>query len=409
MSETTHSAQHALQQELQALSDVVAPRELIDLLLERSFENRATDIHLDPIPTGLRVRMRVDGILHDIITLPEEMRSQVISRLKLMGNLNITERRYAQDGRISVTILGNNRDIRVGGGPTIYGERLVLRLMPDQKHYNNLSELGFTEAQLEEVHKALEQPYGMILSVGPVGSGKTTTLYSCLNRLNVAAKSIVTIEDPVERKMGGINQIQVEPQIDFGFVEALKGVLRQDPNIIMVGEIRDPETAQIASRASLTGILALSTLHANDTSSVVQIFREFGIRPLFVADSLRCLIAQRLIRKTCENCKETFEPDEVTLAELGLDSPSQLDAPLVRGKGCDKCFGTGFFGRTGIFEVMTITSELRSAILHRKAPDEIREIAKAANMQTLEDSARLKVLAGETSLPEFHRVLSSYV
>lgn len=408
MSDSTHTSQHALQQELQALSDVVAPRELIDLLLERAFENRATDIHLDPSSTGLRVRLRVDGILHDIITLPEEMRAQVISRLKLMGNLNITERRYAQDGRISVTILGNHRDIRVGGGPTIYGERLVLRLMPDQQHYGKLSELGLSDLQLEEVHKALEQPYGMILSVGPVGSGKTTTLYSCLDRLNIAEKSLVTIEDPVERKMTGINQIQVEPQIDFGFVEALKGVLRQDPNIIMVGEIRDPETAQIAARASLTGILALSTLHANDTSSVVQIFREFGIKPLFVADSLRCLIAQRLIRRICENCRESFEPDEVMLAELGLESASQLDSPLVRGTGCQKCFGTGFLGRTGIFEVMTVTSELRAAILNRKGPDEIRELAKASGMQTLEDSVRLKVIAGETSLSEFHRVLSSY-
>jgi type II secretory ATPase GspE/PulE/Tfp pilus assembly ATPase PilB-like protein len=407
MSETTHSSQHALRDEIQALSDVVAPRELIDLLLERAFQNRATDIHLDPLPEGLRIRLRIDGLLHDVVTLPQEMKNQVISRLKLIAEMNITEHRYAQDGRISVTILGNNRDIRVGGGPTIYGERLVLRLMPDQKSFSKLSELGFSDPQLQIIHSALEYPYGMILSVGPVGSGKTTTLYSCLERLNLPEKSIATIEDPVERKMKGINQVQVEPHIDFGFVQALKGLLRQDPNVIMVGEIRDPETAQIAARASLTGILTLSTLHANDSSSVIGIFREFNIKPLFVADSIRCIIAQRLIRKICEHCQENFEPDEVMLAELGLESTSQLDHPLVRGKGCGKCFGTGYFGRTGIFEVMMNTPKIRSAILHGKGPGEIREIAKQGGMITLEDSARQKVLAGESTLNEFHRVLAT--
>lgn len=409
MNQPTHSSHNALREEIQSLTDVVAPAKLIDLLLERAFQNRATDIHFDPIPNGLRIRLRVDGLLHDIINLPEEMKNQVISRLKLMANMNITEHRYAQDGRISVTILEDNRDIRVGGGPTIYGERLVLRLMPDQKSHNKLSELGFNENQLETLHKALEYPYGMILSVGPVGSGKTTTLYSCLERLNLPEKSIATIEDPVERKMKGINQIQAEPNIDFGFVQALKGLLRQDPNIIMIGEIRDSETAQIAARASLTGILALSTLHANDSSSVIGIFREFGIKPLFVADSIRCIVAQRLIRKICDNCLETFEPDEVMLAELGLDSASELDKPLVRGKGCNHCFGTGYLGRTGIFEVMLNTPEIRSAILHGKAPNEIREISKQGGMVTLEDCARQKVLAGETTLNEFHRVLATQI
>ncbi|MBD3674586.1 MAG: type II/IV secretion system protein [Planctomycetaceae bacterium] len=407
MNESTRYAHNALREEIQSLSDVVAPAKLIDLLLERAFQNRATDIHFDPLPSGLRIRLRVDGLLHDIINLPEAMKNQVISRLKLMANMNITEHRYAQDGRISVTILENNRDIRVGGGPTIYGERLVLRLMPDQKSFSKLSELGLSDDQLNTVQKALEFPYGMILSVGPVGSGKTTTLYGCLEQLNLPEKSLATIEDPVERKMMGINQIQAEPNIDFGFVEALKGLLRQDPNVIMIGEIRDSETAQIASRASLTGILALSTLHANDSSSVVGIFREFGIKPLFVADSIRCIIAQRLIRKICDHCQESFDPDEVMLAELGLSSASELDRPLVRGTGCDQCFGTGYLGRTGIFEVMMNTSEIRSAILHGKSPGEIREISKQGGMLTLEDCARQKVLNGETTLNEFHRVLAT--
>ena len=403
-----HDQQRALREELQALSDVVAPRELIDLLLERAFQNRATDVHLDPISDGLRVRLRIDGLLHDIITLPEEVRSQVVSRLKLMANMNITEHRFAQDGRISVTVLGNHRDIRVGGGPTIHGERLVLRLMPDQQTKASLDELGFDPSQLELIHKALSFPYGMILSAGPVGSGKTSTLYSCLDLLNVSEKSVLTIEDPVERRLAGINQIQVEPSIDFGFVNALKGALRQDPNIIMIGEIRDSETAAIASRSSLTGILTLSTLHANDTSSIVGIFREFGIKPLFIADSLRCLIAQRLIRKTCKRCLESYEPDDITLAELRLSSKSELEQPLVRGKGCSHCFGTGYFGRTGIFEVMLLNSDLRVAILEGKRSGEIRQLAVDQGMQSLETSARRKVLQGETTLEEFHRVLANY-
>ncbi|HSG70937.1 MAG TPA: GspE/PulE family protein, partial [Planctomycetaceae bacterium] len=298
--------------------------------------------------------------------------------------------------------------IRVGGGPTIHGERLVLRLMPDQQVMSGLDELGYETSQLESIRKALTYPYGMILSVGPVGSGKTTTLYSCLELLNVPEKSIITIEDPVERRIRGINQIQVEPSIDFGFVSALKGALRQDPNIIMIGEIRDSETSQIASRASLTGILTLSTLHANDAASVVGIFREYGIKPLFIADSLRCLVAQRLIRKTCRYCLEEFDPDEVTLAELGLSSVSELEKPLVKGKGCNHCFGTGYFGRTGIFEVMLLNSDLRSAILQGAGPRDLRTLAMDRGMQTLEQSAQRKVLAGETTLEEFHRVLANY-
>jgi type II secretory ATPase GspE/PulE/Tfp pilus assembly ATPase PilB-like protein len=322
--------------------------------------------------------------------------------------MNITEHRLAQDGRISVTVLGNHRDVRVGGGPTIHGERLVLRLMPDQLTMTQLEELGFDEGQYNSIRKALADPYGMILSVGPVGSGKTTTLYGCLELLNIPEKSIITIEDPVERRIRGINQIQVEPTIDFGFVRALKGSLRQDPNIIMIGEIRDSETAQIASRASLTGILTLSTLHANDTSSVIGIFREFGIKPLFIADSLRCLVAQRLIRKTCRHCRESYEPDEVTLAELQLSSRSELEKPLVRGAGCAHCFGTGYFGRKGIFEVMLLSSDLRSSILKGTGPRELRALAIEQGMQTLEQSARRSVLEGETTLEEFHRVLANY-
>ena len=276
-SERSGIRQKALQEELRELVDVVGPGPLVDLLLERAFQLQATDIHLDPSESGLRVRLRVDGLLHDVAKLPTEMTSHVVSRVKLMANMDITERRLAQDGHIANAVLKQQRDIRVGSGPTIYGERLVLRLMPDASQLTRIEDLGFDEAQIAQIRKCISAPYGMILSVGPVGSGKSTTMYACLDVLNDKTKSLCTIEDPVERRVDGVNQIQVDSRIEFGFVEALRGVLRQDPNVMMVGEIRDPETAHIACRAGLTGVTVLSTLHANDAASTIDVFREFGI------------------------------------------------------------------------------------------------------------------------------------
>jgi type II secretory ATPase GspE/PulE/Tfp pilus assembly ATPase PilB-like protein len=275
----------ALQEELRELVGVVGPASLVDLLLERSFQLRATDIHLDPNENGLRVRLRVDGILHDVLQLPIDVMSNVISRLKLMANMDITERRVAQDGHISNAVLKHQRDIRVGSGPTVLGERLVLRLMPDTESFRRLEDLGLDEDQVRDLKKFVHMRYGMVLTVGPVGSGKSTTMYSCLELLNDPAKSLVTIEDPVERRIEGINQIHIDTKIDFNFVDALRGVLRQDPDIIMIGEIRDPETAHIGIRAGLTGVSVLSTLHANDTASAIDVFRDYGIPPTFIADS----------------------------------------------------------------------------------------------------------------------------
>ena len=287
--------QKALQEELRELVDVVGPGPLVDLLLERAFQLQATDIHLDPAETGLRVRLRVDGLLHDVAKLPIEMTSHVISRVKLMANMDITERRLAQDGHIANAVLKQQRDIRVGSGPTIYGERLVLT--PHARCRPAHPDRGprLRRDQVAQVRKCISAPYGMILSVGPVGSGKSTTMYSCLDVLNDKTKSLCTIEDPVERRVDGVNQIQVDSRIEFGFVEALRGVLRQDPNVMMVGEIRDPETAHIACRAGLTGVTVLSTLHANDAASTIDVFREFGIPPMFIADSLVGIISQRLL------------------------------------------------------------------------------------------------------------------
>jgi type II secretory ATPase GspE/PulE/Tfp pilus assembly ATPase PilB-like protein len=402
---TPESRQKALQEELRELVDLVGPAPLVDLLLERAFQLRATDIHLDPCKTGLRVRLRVDGLLHDVLQLPPEMMSQVVSRVKLMSGMDITERRFAQDGHISSAVLKHQRDVRVGSGPTIFGERLVLRLMPDTSTFNRLEELGLEESQIALIKRALRMPHGMLLSVGPVGSGKSTTMYSCLEILNQTSDSLVTIEDPVERRIEGVNQIQVEPKIEFNFVEALRGVLRQDPNVIMVGEIRDPETAHIAVRAGLTGVLVLSTLHANDTASTVDVFREFSIPPMFIADSLNCVLSQRLVRKTCQTSFEEYSPDAAECSILGFSPEEAATLKLKRGIPSEANFHTGYLGRTGVFEVMPVDADVRMSILGGRSASELRQLVIDRGMQTLDQAAIRKVRAGITTLEEMHRVL----
>jgi type II secretory ATPase GspE/PulE/Tfp pilus assembly ATPase PilB-like protein len=397
--------QTALQQELRELADVVGPAPLVDLLLERSFEIGATDVHFDPRPDGLHVRLRVDGVLHDVLTLTAQTAPQVLSRLKLMSNMDITERRLCQDGHISSSVLKHQRDVRVGSGPTIHGERIVLRLMPDDRRLTKLEDLGLEPGQLEIIQQALRAPHGMLLSVGPVGSGKSTTTYACLSLLNDPGRSLATIEDPVERRIEGINQIQTDTKIGFGFVEALRGILRQDPNVIMVGEIRDSETAHIAARAALTGTQVVSTLHANDTSATVDLFREFEIPPMFIADSLNCVIAQRLVRKVCTQDRETYHPDAATAQVLGLNPEHSESVNLVRGVPSPANFHTGYAGRTGIFEIMRIDGDIRDAILHESSGKQLRQLARERGMQSLEQSAINKVLSGVTSVEEMHRVL----
>ncbi|MCA9109693.1 MAG: GspE/PulE family protein [Planctomycetaceae bacterium] len=410
MSETTpssdtHSRHRALQEELKELADVVGPVPLVDLLLERAFEVAATDIHFDPNPEGLVVRLRVDGILHNVLSMNSSIAPQVISRLKLLGGMDITERRFMQDGHISNSALRSQRDIRVGSGPTLHGERVVLRLMPASESYSGIEELGFEENQLASVEHAIRIPHGMVLSVGPVGAGKSTTTYSFLNRLNIPGKSVVTIEDPVERRIDRAVQIQTDNKIQFGFVEALRGCLRQDPNVIMVGEIRDSETAHIAARAALTGIQVLSTLHAHDTGSTIDVFREFGVPSMFIADSISCIIAQRLLRMVCSKHRETYQPDAATLKILGLNPDECGDMELVRGVPHADNFGTGYSGRTGIFEVLTIDDEIRQAILDGHSSKELTNLAVQHGLQSLEQSAVKKVLAGVTTVEEMHRVL----
>lgn len=397
----------ALRAELSELADVVGPIPLVDMLLERAFQLRATDIHLDPIANGMRIRLRIDGQLHDVLHLPEGVRQNVTSRLKLLGNMDITERRRCQDGHIPQSTIGGDRDIRVGTSPTIHGERVVLRLMPDDSEYNDLAELGFEPKQLEQLQSELRHPYGMIIVAGPVGAGKSTTLYSALRELHDPAASLTTIEDPVERRIDGINQIQVDARNGFGFVNALRGVLRQDPNVLMVGEIRDSETAHIACRAGLTGVLVLSTIHANDSAAAIDVLREYGIPPMFIADSVRCVISQRLVRKICPTSRETYEPDEATCHMLEIGPEEANQHLLTRGVPAPENFQTGFAGRTGIFEVLSMDREIRRAILDNKPQSEIAEIAERNGMQSLRSAAREKVLSGVTSIGEMHRAVMS--
>lgn len=412
MSEATADAtasgevrQKALQQELLSLVDVVGPGPLVDLLLERAFQLGATDVHFDPRKEGLMVRLRVDGMMHDILELDAGVAPQVTSRLKLLSGMDITEKRKAQDGHISSAALKESRDVRVGSCPSIYGERIVLRLMPDSSKFNSIDELGMEDEQVTQVRRAIDSPTGMILVVGPVGAGKSTTTYGCLHALNSTERSLVTIEDPVERRINGVNQIQTDSKHGFGFVEALRGVLRQDPNVMMIGEIRDPETANIACRAGLTGIRVLSTLHANDTAAAIDVFREFDVPRMFVADAVTCVISQRLVRRVCPKHHEMYHPDWSTLDFLGVPEHERDGYQLRRGVPHDDNFNTGFAGRMGVFEVMTINDAIRQAILNGIPAAELRRVAVEQGMLTLENAAKRKVLAGETTLEEIHRVM----
>lgn len=404
MTETTKDFRHeGLREELSELLDVIGPGPLSDVILERAFECRATDIHLEPTADSLRIRFRVDGLLQDVVRLPQSAILPMLSRLKLLAGMNITEKRIAQDGHISFAGSSQSHDIRVGSGPTIHGERLVLRLMPDDQSFTRLEDLGMEARQIASVRRCLSSPHGLLLVVGSVGSGKSTTVYSLLRELADPHKSIVTIEDPVERRMEGVSQIQVDPKVNFHFADALRCVLRQDPDIMMVGEIRDAETAQIACRSALTGVLVLSTLHANDTASAIDVLENFGVARMVIADCLRGIVSQRLLLKVCEQHRETYHPDDSTCAMLGLESHRAGEVQLVRGIPHDDNFHTGYAGRTGAFEILTVTRELRNSILSGASATRLMEQARADGMEPLSAAIRGKVLSGVTSLEQWHQ------
>lgn len=400
------SAKAAFVAELKELLDVVEPASIVNVILQRAFEARATDIHLDPTTLGVRIRFRVDGMLQDIIPIPAATAAVLISRLKVMAGMDFTDRRMPQDGAIpAAKFPGLPRDVRVGSSLTVNGERLVLRLMPDTDALNSLATLGFYEDQFMAVKTLQSSPYGLLLVVGPVGSGKTTTAHALLRELNTTDRSLVTIEDPVERRLPGANQIQVDLKAGLNFVTALRATLRQDPNVLFIGEIRDAETAKIACRAATTGMLVMSTVHANNTATAIEVLREFGISSATIADCLRGVISQRLVRIVCPQFREEISPNDDEFQLLKL-SPDDRDVKIANGLPSDANFGTGYSGRTAVFETMVINRDLQSAIVEGASPIRLRELAQQSSMATLEDATRRKVLDKITSIEELRRVIS---
>jgi len=368
---------------------------LVDLIIRQAIDERASDIHIEPFKDKISLRYRIDGKLYEIPPPAKHLHLPLVSRVKILAKLDIAEKRLPQDGGILVRIDERPIDIRVSIIPTIYGEKAVLRILDRGGVKLNLDYIGFDPKQLEYVRKAICSPYGLVFITGPTGSGKSTSLYAILNEIKSPAKNIVTVEDPVEYKMDEINQVQVKPEIGLTFAAALRSFLRQDPDIMLVGEVRDLETAQICIRSALTGHLVLSTLHTNDAPSAVSRLMDIGIEPYMLAPSLLIVIAQRLIRKLCPDCKEAYEPATAQLK--GASIKAEL---IYRPKGCAKCNNTGYKGRTCIVEVMPITLEIQDLINQRASFQKIREVARAAGMQTLYESGIRKVESGVTSLEE---------
>ncbi|MGC8976560.1 MAG: GspE/PulE family protein [Candidatus Ratteibacteria bacterium] len=366
----------------------------VNSLFLRAIEKRATDIHLEPQETDVSVRFRIDGVLHNIQSPPKSAYSGIVTRLKILSNLDIAERRLPQDGRFKIKIGMREIDVRISTLPTIYGEKVVMRLLDKEKLILDMEELGFEKDELEKFKNALKKPYGMIIVTGPTGSGKTTTLYSGLNFINTPEKNIITIEDPVEYQLKGINQIQVKPKIGLNFANVLRHILRQDPDIIMVGEIRDLETAQIAVQASLTGHLVISTLHTNDTVSTISRLYYMGVEPYLIADSLLIILAQRLVRRICNECKVIDNEGIDVLKSMGIEGK------VFKGKGCSACDFTGYFGRIAIYEVLELNKEIREMIIKKRPDDEIREVARKNGMKTLREAAIKKVIDGITTISE---------
>ena len=398
----------------EASADIVNLREtaddapvvkLVNQIVGQAVELGASDVHMAPDGHEVRVRVRVDGILQDITTVPRRMAAGVVSRVKIMAELDISERRLPQDGRVSLTVDGRHIDLRVVTLPSVHGESIVMRILDKDSVVMKLEKLGMADAERERFERAFHETHGAVLVTGPTGSGKSTTLYAALLALNTPEKNIITVEDPVEYQIAGLTQVQVSSKAGLTFATGLRAMVRADPDIIMVGEIRDRETAQIAVESALTGHLVLSTLHTNDAPSAITRLTEMGIEPFLVASALDCVLAQRLARMLCSNCKQrTIVPAEV-LRENGYKALVDLEA--YEPNGCRRCAGTGYRGRLGIYEVMTLSSEIRNLTLERRSADEIREVAVREGMRRLRDDGLEKVRQGLTSIAEIARVIGS--
>jgi len=377
---------------------------LVNIMINEAAKRRASDIHIEPLENKFRVRYRIDGVLHEVPGPPKRLEGSVISRVKIMAGMDIAEKRLPQDGRIKIAIDKKELDLRVSSLPAIHGESLVMRILDKSSFLVGLKDLGFFPVEEKRFDKLINMPNGMILITGPTGSGKTTTLYAILSHVNQKERKIITVEDPVEYQLDGINQVQVKPQIGLTFGSGLRSMLRQAPDIIMVGEIRDMETAQIAIQSALTGHLIFSTLHTNDAASAVTRLVDMGIKPFLVSSTLQGVLAQRLVRKICPSCREAYKPSEEEKKILSLDRGESSGFELYRGKGCQDCSDTGFKGRMGIFELLIMTDEIRGMVLDNLSSSLISHKARELGMRTLKEDGMEKVRKGYTTIQEAMRV-----
>ena len=375
---------------------------LVNMFITRAVEGRASDIHVEPFEDEMKVRYRIDGVLHDIESTPKRLQAAIVSRIKIMAKLNIAERRLPQDGRIRLRVGENELDLRVSTIPVLYGESVVMRILRKEGIVIDLELLGFGPQTLRSFNQLITKPNGIILVTGPTGSGKTTTLYGALDKINSPDKKIITVEDPVEYQLKGVNQIQVKPQIGLNFANTLRHIVRQDPDIIMIGEIRDLETAEIAIQSALTGHLVFSTLHTNDAPSAITRLLDMGVENFLLSSTIRGILAQRLVRVICPACKEkdTAISDREELKLFGIDTTQSL----YHGKGCEQCASTGYYGRAGIFELLVVDDEIRKLILKSADANQIRNTAKQYGMRTLLEDGAEKIKAGVTTLSEILRV-----
>lgn len=380
----------------------LTPVAAIDTILQKAISLRATDIHLESNALDINVRFRIDGILFDQFKIPSHLAASTISRIKVMSNLDITENRIPQEGRITSNVNGKEYHLRISTMPTKRGENVVFRIIREGNIFEGLSNLGLDKEDELHLKSIISRPHGMILVTGPIGSGKTTTLYTALNELDISKNKVVTIEDPVECLLPGISQVEVDPKIEVNFVNSLRSILRQDANILMVGEIRDDETAKIAVRAALTGQLLFSTLHAVDTSSAITTLQNFEVPPFLIASALNGIIAQRLVRKICAHCKKEYHPSEKLLQQLGINKEDG-DIKFAYGKGCERCNGVGYYGRTAIFEVLKITNTIKEAIINQVTESALRELSCKEGLRTLHDGGIRKIINGITTPDEAMR------
>ncbi|TET43924.1 type IV-A pilus assembly ATPase PilB [candidate division TA06 bacterium] len=386
--------------DLAAAADSAPVVKLVNSILLEAVDRRVSDIHIEPYEKELRIRFRIDGILHEVMHPPYRMRKAIVSRLKIMSKLKISEKRLPQDGRIKIRIKGRPVDLRVSTVPTLFGEKMALRILDRTAVSFDLVSLGFEREPMLQFIKGISSPYGIVLVTGPTGCGKTTTLYAAINKINAPDVNITTAEDPVEYSLLGINQVQMKASVGLTFASALRSYLRQDPDIIMVGEIRDKETAEISIRASLTGHLVLSSVHTNNAAGTVTRLVNMGVEPFLVASTMNCIESQRLLRKVCQSCKEPMTPNPALLKDVGID-PSEFEGfTLYKGKGCRECNNTGYRGRLGIFEVMAVSSDIRELILDRAPTDALAKAAKDGGMTTLREAAIKRAKEGVTDIFE---------